>query len=872
MIANKILSGKLSREEIINLKIKKNITNKQCIGYEEIPFLQKILKEYQVSGVNFILERERNSIYGLSGGILADATGLGKTLQMLSAMSYDKYILKTRDKNPKLGPTLIVCKNINKIDPWLKEILNSFDEGTFSYYIYMNESSKKLERNPDIFPYLRDQKKIKYLKYMDLFEYDVVIVSYKSLSNAYKKIIYSKAEKLWNREKDIDLTKIPRIPKGKNTRTISKVLRESIKICKSKRIGELKTIIPKLENNIHNLFKQLPGYDKRGTELLYGIYWGRVVCDEAHTARSLESLTAKAIRHLNSKCNWALTATPVHNTEKDFYSLLKNIIKFRPLSISDVGEWENLITRRDHVSSGTFGYIDTVYSQDWGKYYLWKEQIMLQRHKDILPLPDLQLDIVTLGFRTIEEKVIYSELCYKALKDIDQQDITLQKVKAGSMFAALQRMRMACVDPTAISKDFLKKLNKQFGPKNKIQDNIQSFKKKNYISTKFHMLYEYIVQRNIPVEDKILIFCDWLEPIENCKRFLRNQYPGFELLEINGSIDLLSRNRIMEMFKNIKKYKFLLLTTRSSCEGVNLTVANWVFFLGPWYNPYRDLQAFSRGFRIGQKKIFHVIYLIIKDSVESRIREIANQKIKELDKNYGGNRNKFMNKASKNTAREIIRDVTKDVENILNQPTNEIDNKLEIKSSIVKVSDFIGYEKNKFIYSDSEDSYSSEEHEEKSNLQNNNNYQREEMNEMIIIEPNSIENNNNNNDFMNKLKDIEYKESNGNKGWIQKNNNNIYDKVNKQVEKIDINDKTDLINLYDKCSQSINNNQKKEKWNPFVLTEKEKNTLNPFPLPNSKYKDIHSKFGKCLSCGLNKKILKEILVCTECFVNQNSTF
>jgi transcription termination factor 2 len=54
-----------------------------------------------------------------------------------------------------------------------------------------------------------------------------------------------------------------------------------------------------------------------------GVKWRRIILDEAHQIRNDESLTAEAVCRLSAQSRWALTGTPVHNKDKDMYSMLK---------------------------------------------------------------------------------------------------------------------------------------------------------------------------------------------------------------------------------------------------------------------------------------------------------------------------------------------------------------------------------------------------------------------------------------------------------------------------------------------------------------------------------------------------------------------
>eukprot|EP00483_Globobulimina_turgida_P013661 UN13687 len=69
--------------------------------------------------------------------------------------------------------------------------------------------------------------------------------------------------------------------------------------------------------------------------------------------------------------------------------------------------------------------------------------------------------------------------------------------------------------------------------------------------------------------------------------------------------------------------------------GVNMTVANHVYMLDPWWNPATEDQAVDRVYRLGQKRNVHVNHFVIKDSVEEKILKIQLRKRKLISSALG---------------------------------------------------------------------------------------------------------------------------------------------------------------------------------------------------------------------------------------------
>ena len=88
------------------------------------------------------------------------------------------------------------------------------------------------------------------------------------------------------------------------------------------------------------------------------------------------------------------------------------------------------------------------------------------------------------------------------------------------------------------------------------------------------------------------------------------------------------RAAIVNTFNNDPSIHVLLLTTRVGGLGLNLTGASMVVFLEHDYNPFADLQAMDRAHRIGQLKAVNVYRLVTTGTIEEKIMELQQAKIR----------------------------------------------------------------------------------------------------------------------------------------------------------------------------------------------------------------------------------------------------
>merc|ERR1711994_43656 len=98
---------------------------------------------------------------------------------------------------------------------------------------------------------------------------------------------------------------------------------------------------------------------------------------------------------------------------------------------------------------------------------------------------------------------------------------------------------------------------------------------------------------------------------------------------LKGSMSLSKRKKALEQFESDPNVSVFVLSVRSGAVGLTLTAANHVFMLEPPFNPALHRQAINRVYRLGQKKKVHIHTLIMRDSIEERIWNINEHKLKE---------------------------------------------------------------------------------------------------------------------------------------------------------------------------------------------------------------------------------------------------
>jgi SNF2 family DNA or RNA helicase len=167
-------------------------------------------------------------------------------------------------------------------------------------------------------------------------------------------------------------------------------------------------------------------------------------------------------------------------------------------------------------------------------------------------------------------------------------------------------------------------------------------------SAKIDMLIEQIEGKS--PQHKILIFSQFVSMLELIKKELIARKIAYSML--TGS----TRNReaIVNEFQNNASVRVFLISTKAGGTGLNLTEADYVYIVDPWWNPAVENQAIDRSHRIGQNKNVVAVRLICPDTVEEKIMLMQDSK-KELVNNLIKTDASFLQSLSKSDLLNMLR-------------------------------------------------------------------------------------------------------------------------------------------------------------------------------------------------------------------------
>jgi hypothetical protein len=166
-------------------------------------------------------------------------------------------------------------------------------------------------------------------------------------------------------------------------------------------------------------------------------------------------------------------------------------------------------------------------------------------------------------------------------------------------------------------------------------------------SAKIDMLIEQIEGKS--PKHKILVFSQFVSMLELIKKELVARDIKFSWL--TGSTR--NREKVVNEFQNEAEVRVFLISMKAGGTGLNLTEADYVYLVDPWWNPAVENQAIDRSHRIGQNKNVVAIRLICPNTVEEKIMEMQQNK-KALVKDLIQTDTSFLQSLSKNDLLQML--------------------------------------------------------------------------------------------------------------------------------------------------------------------------------------------------------------------------
>ncbi len=311
------------------------------------------------------------------------------------------------------------------------------------------------------------------------------------------------------------------------------------------------------------------------------------ILDESQAIKNPSSLIFRSVIQLNTENRLILTGTPLENSTMDLWSqmsfinpgLLGSMAYFRD-------NFQNLIEKQKD-------------EETLQKLFSRIKPFMLRRHKKQVA-KDLPEKIETIQYCQMSEE---QEKIYEETKAFIRNQL-LSEVGSGGIkkssilvLQGLTKLRQLANNPLMVDESYT-------GDSGKDRD----------------VMYKLLDVVNEGY--KTLVFSQFVKHLSLIAKKLGEQ--NIPYLYLDGSTK--NRMELVEKFQNEEREKVFLISLKAGGVGLNLTAAEYVFMLDPWWNPAIEAQAVDRAHRIGQTNTVFSYKFITKNTVEEKILDLQNTK------------------------------------------------------------------------------------------------------------------------------------------------------------------------------------------------------------------------------------------------------
>ena len=354
------------------------------------------------------------------------------------------------------------------------------------------------------------------------------------------------------------------------------------------------TIHQFLSQNRENTIEKLGKFDllitsytllQQEIDLLEKVQWQSVVLDEAQAIKNAATKRSRAAMRINAKFRLITTGTPIENHLGELWNL------FSFINRGLLGTYKQFNTR--------FGIPIEKYHDRDARRSLKKliRPFMLRRIKSqVLDELPPRTEITLRVEMQPEELQFYEALRQQAIENIEGS--AQKNGRHLRILAEIMRLRRACCNPKLID------------PNTKIP------------STKLKVFQE-VVEELLRGKHKALVFSQFTGHLALLRAFLDEEKIYYKYLD--GTTPAKERQRQVETFQAGEGDLFLI-SLKAGGLGLNLTAADYVIHMDPWWNPAVEDQAADRAHRIGQKRPVTVYRLVTAGTIEEKIVRLHQEK------------------------------------------------------------------------------------------------------------------------------------------------------------------------------------------------------------------------------------------------------
>ena len=328
-----------------------------------------------------------------------------------------------------------------------------------------------------------------------------------------------------------------------------------------------------------------------------------VILDESQVIKNPHAKTYKSVISLNASHRLVLTGTPIENSLTDLWAqmnflnpgLLGNFEFFKSQFVNPIEKDND--EKQAHI-------LQTLI-----------KPFVLRRTKGEVAreLPALTQQVIYCDMS--ESQQAFYETEKSKARNLILDNIKQQGIEKSSfvILQSLTKLRQAANHPVLIDQHYIE----DSGKHDVVIDNIKNLVAEGHKALIFSSFVKHL--------DLYTAYCD---------------AAGLPYALLTGDVPQQQREAIIKKFQDDPHVHLFFISIKAGGFGLNLTSADYVFILDPWWNPAVEEQALSRAHRMGQKKKVFVYRFITKDTLEEKIH-LLQEKKSQLAENFINNNNPF---------------------------------------------------------------------------------------------------------------------------------------------------------------------------------------------------------------------------------------
>jgi len=351
------------------------------------------------------------------------------------------------------------------------------------------------------------------------------------------------------------------------------------------------------------------GLMQQENEMLTTTQFSTIVLDEAQAIKNRSTKRSHTAMELQADFRIITTGTPIENHLGEIWNL------FNFLNPGLLGSLQHF---NENYATPIEKHQDTERRTQLRR--LIQPFILRRRKSEVLAELPEKTEVTLRVELSEEERAFYEALRRQAIQNIEHSDADSSK-KRFQILAELMRLRQACCHPRMVV------------PESELP------------SAKLNLFAE-TVDELLAEGHKALVFSQFVKHLKILEEWVKAR--GIHYQYLDGSTPMTQRDKAIQAFQSGDGDLFLI-SLKAGGFGLNLTAADYVLHLDPWWNPAVEDQASDRAHRIGQQRPVTIYRLVAADSIEEKIVKLHADKRELADSLLEGTES-----SGKLTAQELL--------------------------------------------------------------------------------------------------------------------------------------------------------------------------------------------------------------------------